>query len=88
MAHGEYGGEEGKLVPTNGNLLYGYDYVFDACKQQELTFHLESLAPNRAVPVDGYFVTIFRVTNRMLREGIVCMGSWLINYCECNNLPV
>ena len=25
MVHGEYGGEEGKLVPTNGNLLYGYD---------------------------------------------------------------
>ena len=25
MVHGEYGGEEGKLVPTNGNHLYGYD---------------------------------------------------------------
>ena len=32
MLHGEYGGEEGKLVSRNENLLYGYDYVFDACK--------------------------------------------------------
>ena len=72
MLHGEYGGEEGKPVSTNGNrLFYGYDYVFDACKQQGLTFHLESLAPSRIVPVDGYFVTSFRVTNRMLGEGIV-----------------
>ena len=69
MLHGEYGGEEGKPVSSNENLLYGYDYVFDACKQQGLTFHLESLAPSRSVQVDGYFVTIFRVTNRMLGEG-------------------
>ena len=71
MLHGKYGGE-GKLVSTNGNLLYyGYDYVFDACKQQGLTFHLESLAQSRIVSVNGYFVTSFRVTNRMLGEGIV-----------------
>ena len=43
MLHGEYGGEEGKLVPEMKNLLYGYDYVFDACKQKGLSFHLESL---------------------------------------------
>ena len=71
MLHGEYGGEEGKLVSRNENLLYGYDYVFDACKQQRLSFHLESLAPSRSVPVDGYFVTTFRVTNHMLGEGIL-----------------
>ena len=72
MLHGKYGGEEGKPVSTNGNrLFYGYDYIFDACKQQGLTFHLESLAPSRIVPVDGYFVASFRVTNRMLGEGIV-----------------
>ena len=71
MLHGEYGGEEGKLVSTNENLLYAYDYVYDVCKQQGLTFHLESRAPSRSVPVDGYFVTIFRVTNRMLGEGII-----------------
>ena len=71
MLYGEYGGEEGKLTLTNENLLYRYDYVFDVCKQQGLTFHLESLAPTRRVPVDGYFVTSYRVTNRMLGEGIV-----------------
>ena len=71
MLHGKYGGEEGKLVSTNGNLLYyGYDYVFDACKQNGFTFHSESFAPSRIVPVDGYFVTSFRFTNRMLGEGI------------------
>ena len=69
LLHGEYGGEEGKLVSTDEDLEYGYDYVFDACKQQGLTFHLESLAPSRSVPVDGYFVSSFRVTNRMLGEG-------------------
>ena len=45
--------------------------VYDACKQQGLTFHLESLAPARRVPVDGYFVTPLRVVNRMLGEGII-----------------
>ena len=70
MLRGEYGGEEGKMVSTSEAIFYGYDYVFDACKQQGLTFHYESLAPARSVPVDGYFVTIFRVTNRMLGEGI------------------
>ena len=71
IVHGEYGGEEGKLVLTDETLFYSYDYVYDACKQQGLTFHLESLAPYRSVPVDGYLVTIFRVTNRMLGEGII-----------------
>ena len=45
--------------PEMKNLLYGYDYVFDACKQQGLSFHLESLASSRSVPVDGYFVPTF-----------------------------
>ena len=71
MLHGEYGGEEEKLVSRNENLLYGYDYVFNACKQQGLVFHLESLVPSHSVPVDGYFGTTFRVTNRMLGEGIL-----------------
>ena len=40
-----YGGE-GKLVSTDECLVfYGHDYVFDACKQQGLTFHFESLSP-------------------------------------------
>ena len=71
MLHGEYGGEEGKLVSTNEYLVYGHDYILDACKQQGLTFQVESLAPIRSVPVDGYFVAIFRVRNRMLGEGTV-----------------
>jgi len=71
LLHGEYGGEEGKLVSTNENLFYGYGYVFDACKQQGLTFQFQSLAPSRSVPVDGYGVAIFRVHNRMLGEGIL-----------------
>ena len=71
MLHGEYGGEEGKLVSTDENLVYGHEYVFDACKQQGLTFQVESLTPFRSVPVDGYGVNIFRVRNRMLGEGIL-----------------
>ena len=69
MLHGEYGGEAGKLASRSETILYVYDYVFDACKQQGLIFHLESLAPIRSTPVDGYLVTIFRVTKRMLGEG-------------------
>ena len=38
MLHGEYGGDEGKLVSTDEFLVYGHDYIFDACKQQGLTF--------------------------------------------------
>ena len=71
MLHGGYGGEEGKLVSTDEYLVYGHDYVFGACKQQGLTFQVESLAPIRSVPVDGYFVAIFRVRNRMLGEGTI-----------------
>ena len=70
LLHGEYGGE-GKLVSTNESLSYGYDYVFDACKHQGLTFQLESLAPLRSVPVDGYVVNILRVCNHMLGKGII-----------------
>ena len=71
LLHVEYGGEEGKLVSTDENLVYGHDYIFDACKQQGHTFQLESLAPLRSVPVDGYVVNILRVHNRMLGEGLI-----------------
>ena len=59
------------MVSTDENLLYEQDYVFDACKQQGLTFQLESLAPLRSVPVDCYVVNILRVHNRMLGEGLI-----------------
>ena len=71
ILYGEYGGEEGKLVSRNDDVFYGYDYVHGACKQQGLTFHFESLTPLRRVPVDGYSVRTFRVTHRMLGEGIL-----------------
>ena len=70
MLHGEYGGEEGKPVSARQLLVYGHHYVFDACKQQGLTFQLESIVPFRSVPVDGYSVVILRFRNRMLGEGI------------------
>ena len=71
MFHGEYGGEEGKLVSTDEYLAYGHDYIFDACKQQGLTFQYESFVPIRGTPVDHYLVITLRVRNRMLGEGIV-----------------
>ena len=31
MLHGEYGGEEGRLGVAGEGLLYGHDYLYDAC---------------------------------------------------------
>ena len=70
MLHGEYGGEEGKPVSKYDIGSYGHEYVFDACKQQGLTFQYESLAPFRSTPVDGFSVAILRVRNRVHGEGI------------------
>ena len=70
MLHGEYGGEEGKLVLANQRVMYGHDYIYDACKQQGIIFQLESLTPLRGVPIDSYIVRTFRVRNRALGEGI------------------
>ena len=69
MLHGEYGGKEGKLVFAMQRLVYGHDYLYDACKQQGIIFQLESLTPLRGVPIDSYIVRTFRVRNRMLGEG-------------------
>ena len=68
MLYGEYSGEEGKPVSSDEFVLYGHEYVFDACKQQGLTFQFESLVPFRSKPVDGFMVAISRVRNRMLGE--------------------
>ena len=43
MLCGEYGEKEGKLAFANQRLVYGHDYLYDACKQQEIIFKLESL---------------------------------------------
>ena len=70
MLHGEYGGEEGKLGFTYEGVYYGHNYLYDACQLQGIVFQVESLAPIRGVPTDGWFVTTFRVRNRMLGEGV------------------
>ena len=36
LLHGEYGGEEGKLVSTFQNVVYNYDYVYDASTSSHL----------------------------------------------------
>ena len=36
-----------------------------------IIIQLESLAPTRSVQIDGFFVTVFRVCNRVLGEGTV-----------------
>ena len=72
MLYGEYGGEEGRLAFANEGLLYGYDYVFDACEQQGIVFQVSTIAPARFVQTDGFLVTTFRVRNRRLGEGL----SW------------
>ena len=71
MLHGEYGGEEGRLGVAGEGLFYGHDYLYDACALQGIIIQLESLAPIRSVQIDGFFVTIFRVCNRVLGEGTV-----------------
>ena len=48
-----------KLVSTDEYMVYRHDYAFDACKQQGLTFIVESFAPIRSTPVDGYLLQDF-----------------------------
>ena len=45
MLWGEYGEKEGKLAFAKQCLVYEDDYLYDACKQQEIIFKLESLTP-------------------------------------------
>ena len=73
MLHGEYGGEEGKLVIAPDRLFYQHHYVYEACKQQGITFQIETFAPVRvqASNPGGFVVYNFRVRNRVLGEGTV-----------------
>ena len=71
MLHGEYGGEGGRLGFAGETLLYGHDYLYDACALQGIIIQIESLAPIRSVQIDGFFVTAFRARNRVLGEGTV-----------------
>ena len=73
MLHGEYGGEEGKLALANDRLSHQHDHFYEVCKQQGITFLVETLAPFRtleAVP-GGFNVYNYRVRNRVLGEGTV-----------------
>ena len=66
---GEYGGEEGLLAFPGESVLYGRDYLYDACAHTGIIFQTESLTPVRVLPTDGWIVLTFRVRNRELGEG-------------------
>ena len=72
MLYGEYGGTQGRRAFANEGLLYGYDYIYDACDQQGIEIQVSTIAPARFVRTDGFLVTTFRVRNRRLGEGL----SW------------
>ena len=67
---GEYGGAEGRLAFSGESILYGRDYLFDACAQQGIVFQTESLTPIRTEPTDGWIALAFRIRNRQLGEGM------------------
>ena len=73
MLHGEYGGEEGRLVIEPDRLFYQHQYVYEACKQQGIIFQIETIAPVRVQSsnLGGFVVYNFRVRNRVLGEGTV-----------------
>ena len=73
MLHGEYGGEEGKLVIAPDRLFYRHQYVYEACKQQGIIFQVESLVPIRVTASNpgGFVAYDFRIRNRVLGEGTV-----------------
>ena len=73
MLHGEYGGDEGALALENDRLFYQRQYVYEACKQQGITFQIETLAPFRTLEAEpsGLIVYNFRVRHRVLGEGTV-----------------
>ena len=67
---GEYGGAEGRVAFSGESILYGRDYLFDACAQQGIVFQTESLTPIRVEPTDGWIALAFRIRNRQLGEGM------------------
>ena len=71
MLHGEYGGEEGRMVFANDVVFYGREYAYDVCKQLGIIFQLESPTPLRNEPSEGWSVINYRVRNRMLGEGVL-----------------
>ena len=73
MLHGEYGGDEGALALENDRLLHQHDHFYEACKQQGITFQVETLAPFRTLEAEpgGFNVYNYRVRHRVLGEGTV-----------------
>ena len=71
MLHGEYGGEEGELVVPPSRVFYKQLYVYEACKQQRITFQIETIAPFHRLENDpsGFIVYNYRVRSRVLGEG-------------------
>ena len=68
---GEYGGEEGLTASQGESVLYGRDYLYDACSHTGIIFQTESITPIRVVPTDGWIVLTFSVRNRELGEGTI-----------------
>ena len=67
---GDYGGAEGRVATTGESVLYGRDYIYDACAQQGILLQTESLAPIRIERTDGWILLAFRLWNRQLGEGM------------------
>ena len=67
---GEFGGSEGAYGFAGENVLYGRDYIYDACAQQGILLQTESLAPIRIERTDGWILLAFRLWNRQLGEGM------------------
>ena len=73
MLHGEYGGDEGKLAFADDRVFYQHQYIYEACKEQGITFQVETFAPFRTLEVEpsGFIVYNFRVRSCVLGEGTV-----------------
>ena len=65
---GEFGGSEGAYGFAGKNVLYGRDYIYDACAQQGILLQTESMSPIRTV--DGWIVLSFHIRNHQLGEGM------------------
>ena len=65
---GEFGGYEGAYGFAGENVLYGRDYIYDACAEQGILLQTESMSP--ICTVDGWIVLSFRIRNRQLGEGM------------------
>ena len=72
MLHGEYGGE-GKVAIATDRVVYKYQYVYEACKQQGIIFQIETVAPFHTLETNpsGFTVYQLQVCHCVLGEGTV-----------------